>query len=196
MPTIRFSRPFASGSRPTPDPFDKFLDSHGYYRKHTARDSTNLFRVVSEQLFDTQDHHKQVRKDCVNYMIKHRDQYETLIQGDFDKYVREMAKNDTFGTLMELRAMGYLFKRNIKLFRPFDLGVSFVEDPDYTDPVINVFHASHFDSVFEKTYIVDAAFCQCKFFSIFSSWLFNCQSIEANQNKNHWYFGSIFFFFL
>lgn len=163
MPTIRFSRPFASGSRPTPDPFDKFLDSHGFYRKHTARDSTNLFRVISEQLYDTQDHHKQIRKDCVNFMIKHRDQYESLIQGDFNQYVRGMAKNDTFGTLMELRAAGYLFKRNIKLFRPFDLGVWFVEDPNYEEAALNVFHASHFDSVFEQSYIFDAAFCQCKF---------------------------------
>lgn len=58
MPTIRFSRPFSSGSRPTPDPYDKFLDLNGFYRKHTARDSSNLFRVVSEQLYDTQDHHQ------------------------------------------------------------------------------------------------------------------------------------------
>lgn len=58
MPTIRFSRPFSAGSRPTPDPYDQFLDSHGFYRKHTARDPTNLFRVVSEQLYDTQDHHQ------------------------------------------------------------------------------------------------------------------------------------------
>lgn len=161
MPTIRFSRPFSSGSRPTPDPFDKFLDSYGFYRKHTARDSSSLFRVISEQIYDTQDHHEQVRKDCVNYMIKHRDQYEELIP-DFDQYVRQMAKADTFGSLTELRAMGYLFKRNIILYRPFDLGVKFVEDADYKEPIVRVFHASHFDSVFEKSYIIDAAFCQCK----------------------------------
>lgn len=58
MPTIRFSRPFSSGSRPTPDVYDHFLDSNGFYRKHTARDASNLFRVISEQLYDTQDHHQ------------------------------------------------------------------------------------------------------------------------------------------
>lgn len=58
MPTIRFSRPFAAGSRITPDPFDRYLDERGFYRKHTARDSTNLFRVISEQLYDTQDYHQ------------------------------------------------------------------------------------------------------------------------------------------
>ncbi|XP_031628547.1 protein ovarian tumor locus-like [Contarinia nasturtii] len=178
MPTIRFSRPFASGSRPTPDPFDKFLDSNGLYRKHTPRDSTNLFRVVSEQLYDTQDHYKQVRKDCVNFMIKHRDQYELLVQGDFDEYVREMANNDTFGTLMELRAMGYLFKRNIKLYRPFDLGIWFIEDPEYTEPALHVFHGSHFDSIFKKSYIIKAAFCQSIVYEILYKRVFRLPDIE------------------
>lgn len=107
---------------------------------------------------------QQVRKDCVNFMIKHRAQYEKLIDGDFDQYVQTMAKTETPGTLTELRAMGYLFKRNIVVFYPYYLGKAFVEEIDYSvQPPLRIFHAStHFDSVFEKSYIVDAAFCQCK----------------------------------
>lgn len=105
-----------------------------------------------------------MRKDCVNFMIKHRAQYEELIDGDFDQYIQTMAKTETIGTLTELRAMGYLFKRNIILFCPFNLGKKFVDDDDYSEKSpLRVFHGStHFDSVFEKSYIVDAAFCQCK----------------------------------
>lgn len=113
-------------------------------------------------MFDTQDHHQQVRKDCVNFMIKHSDQYKQLIPGYFDQYIRDMAKTESFGTLTELRAMGYLFKRNIKLYRPYDLGEWFVFDGDYKEPALLIFHASHFDSIYEKSYIIDAAFCQCK----------------------------------
>lgn len=107
---------------------------------------------------------QQVRKDCVNFMIKHRAQYEKLITGDFDQYVQTMAKAETLGTLTELRAMGYLFKRNITLFYPKHLGKSLVDEADYRDQSpLRVFHSSvHFDSVFEKPYIIDAAFCQCK----------------------------------
>lgn len=109
---------------------------------------------------------QQVRKDCVNYMIKHRAQYEKLIAGDFDKYVQTMAKAETLGTLTELRAMGYLFKRNITLFRPEQLGKLFVDEADYRDKSpLRVFHSrAHFDAVFEKPYMIDAAFCQCKYF--------------------------------
>lgn len=32
------------------DTVDQWLESRGYFRKHTARDSTCLFRVFSEQV--------------------------------------------------------------------------------------------------------------------------------------------------
>lgn len=164
MPTKRFPRQFSSGSRPTPDPFDNFLDKEGFYRKHTARDSTCLFRVVSEQIYDTQSYHEQIRKDCVNFMIKHRDQYEQEIDDNFDKYIRKMAATDTYGTLTELRAMGYLFKRNVLLYQPYDLGVWLVDEPEYNKPFLRVFgtYEGHFDSVFTKSFVIKAGFCQCK----------------------------------
>jgi len=40
--------------RPYPKPtgpMDQWLESQGYYRKHTARDGSCLFRAVSEQVF-------------------------------------------------------------------------------------------------------------------------------------------------
>lgn len=115
---------------------------------------------------------QQLRKDCVNFMIKHRAQYEKLVTGDFDKYIQTMAKTETLGTLTELRAMGYLSKRNITLFRPKQLGKMFVDEADYSDqPPLRVFYGTtHFDSVFEMEYIVDAAFCQCKYFMVLVIW--------------------------
>lgn len=69
-------RTFAAGSRQAPDPYDQFLEHEGFYRKHTARDSTCLFRVVSEQVFDVQLYHDKVRADCVQFMRKRPDLYE------------------------------------------------------------------------------------------------------------------------
>lgn len=165
MPTERLPRQFACGSRSTPDPYDNFLDKEGFYRKHTARDSTSLFRVLSEQLYDVQSFHEQVRKDCVNFMIKHRDQYEDRIDDNFDEYVRKMAKIETHGTMLELEAMGYLFKRNILLYQPYDLGVWLIHEPEYKQTFLRVFCTGdgHFDSVFTKSFVIKAGFCQCKF---------------------------------
>lgn len=66
-------RPFQPGSRQAPDPYDQFLDENGFYRKHTARDASSLFRVISEQMFGAQIYHQFVRQSCVAYMEEHKD---------------------------------------------------------------------------------------------------------------------------
>lgn len=75
MSTTRIRRQFSSGSRPAPDPYDKYLEHEGFYRKHTARDASCLFRVISEQMFDTQEYHEQTRKDCIDFMVKNKKEY-------------------------------------------------------------------------------------------------------------------------
>lgn len=169
MPTTRYRRQFSAGSRPAPDPYDKFLDLEGFYRKHTARDATCLFRAISEQLYDNQEYHEQIRKDCVNYLIKHRDQYEYATSTKFDDYIAHMAKSTSYGTFLELKAIGYMYKRNILLYQPYDLGMYLVKEPEYKED-FRIFFApeKHFDSVFTKPFIVKAAFCQCEYF--FSFW--------------------------
>lgn len=66
------SRPFSSGSRLPPDPIDKYLMQYKIYRKHTARDSSSLFRAVSEQIFGCQNYHEFVREICVQYMTNNK----------------------------------------------------------------------------------------------------------------------------
>lgn len=164
MPTERFRRPFASGSKPTPDPYDNYLEKEGFYRKHVPRDASSLFRVMSEQI-DSQENHEKIRKDCVNFMIKHRNKYEDEIVDNFEKYTRKMVETQTPGTLLELKVMSHMFECNILLYRPFDLGVWFVNEPDYKKkPLVRVFctHEGHFDLVYTKSYIMRAGFCQCK----------------------------------
>ncbi|XP_036318746.1 uncharacterized protein LOC118733464 [Rhagoletis pomonella] len=154
-------RQFTSGSRQAPDPFDQFLEENNFYRKHTARDASCLFRVISEQMYDTQLHHLAIRKKCVRYMRKHRDFFAPLIDRDLDEYLDDMSKPKTYGTLIELQAVGYMFQRNVLLFEPFNLG-NFYSSRSYFNDVFRVFYTPerHFDSVFTCDYIKDAAICQ------------------------------------
>ncbi|XP_036228512.2 uncharacterized protein otu isoform X2 [Bactrocera oleae] len=154
-------RQFTSGSRQAPDPFDQFLEENNFYRKHTARDASCLFRVISEQMYDTQLHHLAIRKKCVRYMRKHRDYFAPLVERDLDEYLDDMSKPKTYGTLIELQAVGYMFQRNVLLFEPFNLG-NFYSSRSYFNDVFRVFYTPerHFDSVFTCDYIKDAAICQ------------------------------------
>ncbi|XP_011179954.1 uncharacterized protein LOC105210596 isoform X3 [Zeugodacus cucurbitae] len=154
-------RQFTSGSRQAPDPFDQFLEENNFYRKHTARDASCLFRVISEQMYDTQLHHLAIRKKCVRYMRKHRDYFAPLVERDLDEYLDDMSKPKTYGTLIELQAVGYMFQRNVLLFEPFNLG-NYYSSRSCFNNVFRVFYTPerHFDSVFTCDYIKDAAICQ------------------------------------
>lgn len=154
-------RPFASGSRKAPDPYDQFLEQEGYYRKHVARDATCLFRVFSEQIFDVQMYHEKVRNDCIRWMRKKSNEYREKISRDFNDYLIEMSKPRCFGSFNELHALAHAYRRNVLLFEPFNLGTWFVKDDRYKQTVMVFFSPEkHFDSIFPTTFIQQAAYCQ------------------------------------
>lgn len=161
------NRPFAAGSRQAPDPYDQFLEREGFYRKHTARDSTCLFRVVSEQVFDVQLYHDKVRADCVRFMRKNWDRYEKKINGNYDEYLDELSKFRTYGTFIELNALAHVYRRNVLLFEPYTCGTWFVKCDSYDDTLMVFFSPDkHFDSIFPTTFIEQAAYCQALVYEI------------------------------
>lgn len=64
-----------------------------------------------------------------------------------------MAKPKTSGTLAELRAMAYLYKRNILLYRPYDMGAWLVKEVASQKPALRIFYGpqNHFGSIFIKS---------------------------------------------
>lgn len=154
-------RLFSAGSRQAPDPYDQFLEQKGFYRKHTARDSSCLFRVISEQLFDTQQNFTKIRDDCVAFMKSNRAMFEHDVKKDYDTYLDEMSMPRTFGSLVELKAIAHRYKKKVLLFSAFNTGNWFVSDERY-EGCLNVFFTpeKHFDSIFPTDYIEDLAFTQ------------------------------------
>lgn len=161
------NRPFSSGSRQAPDPYDQYLEREGYYRKHVARDSTCLFRVFSEQVFDVQLYHEKVRQDCVRWMRMKSDVYAKKITGDIDDYLDEMSKPRSYGSFVELHALAHVYRRNVLLFEPYNLGTWFVNEDAYEDTVMIFFSPDkHFDSIFPTPFIQHAAYCQALVYEI------------------------------
>lgn len=156
------NRGFSAGSRQAPDPFDQYLERENFYRKHTPRDSSSLFRCISEQLFDTQHFFRRVRDECCAYMRRNRDYFNSHVDGDFDEYLQNMQHFRTRGTLLELRALAYRYRRNVVLFEPYTLGHSFIELPQHGDATFMIFVSPdyHFDTVYTRVEIEDAAYSQ------------------------------------
>uniref|UniRef100_A0A182QIM3 OTU domain-containing protein n=1 Tax=Anopheles farauti TaxID=69004 RepID=A0A182QIM3_9DIPT len=157
----RQSRSFGEGCRETPDLHDKYLESLGLFRKHTSPDASCLFRAVSEQRYDVQLHHERIRRECVAYMRENRSLFEKEIKWDFDLYMEKMMQPDTYGTLLELKALAMRHKADVQLYKPNSDGIWVVQKYDHYR-VWNLFvdRDNHFDSVYSLGYIQLAAICQ------------------------------------
>lgn len=173
---------FSSGSS---DRDDLFLESHSLYRKHTLHDGSNLFRVVAEQLYDIQSLHYEVRQECVRYMIFKRRHFEKYIgEEDYDKYMQRMTKPRTRGTLIELRAMCLLYRRNVHFYEPQQLAQIVTFDNEFTD-YFSVFYSrdKRFDSVFTRDYYETAAIAQAMTYKLIYRELYGMPDLELAVQK-------------
>ncbi|KAH8256664.1 hypothetical protein KR026_012286 [Drosophila bipectinata] len=172
-------RPITSGSRQAPDPYDQYLECRGLYRKHTARDASSLFRVIAEQLYDTQSLHYEIRLECVRFMTLKRRIFEKHIPGDYDSYLFDMSKPKTYGTMTELRAMCCLYKRNAILYEPYNMGTAVIFNRNFQHD-FRVFYnnENHFDSVYEVDDIQAAAICQSITFKLLYQMLFKLPDVN------------------
>ncbi|EDV99241.1 protein ovarian tumor locus [Drosophila grimshawi] len=137
---------FTSGS---PDLQDLFLEFHSLYRKISPRDGNSLFRMIAEQMYDSQCMQNDVRQECVRYMTLKRRIFEKQIAGDFDEYVMKMSKPQTMGTMIELRALCLLYRRNVRLYEPFKTFELVTFNKRYME-YFSVYYTKdqHFDSIY------------------------------------------------
>uniref|UniRef100_A0A7G3ATW2 Protein ovarian tumor n=1 Tax=Lutzomyia longipalpis TaxID=7200 RepID=A0A7G3ATW2_LUTLO len=177
-------RTVAPGSRQAPDPHDQYLEKLGYYRKHTGRDSSNLFRVISEQLYDTQKFHLQIREECVGFMRRHRAFYSQFVREDFDDYLLDLSKPRTHGGILEFRALAAQYRRNMFVFESYgnDLcsnGKYLDYNPEYTRD-FQIFYTPdrHFDTIYHVDYVENLAFCQALAYEILYRGVFKLPDIN------------------
>lgn len=124
-------------------------------------DASSLFRVVAEQVYDTQMLHYEVRMECVRYMFTKWKTFRRFVSGDFDEYLWHLGKTKTAGTILELGAMCHLYRRNVIIYEPFDMGRMVTYNKDYKE-ILRIFMNSmgHFETVLTMQDVDMAAVCQ------------------------------------
>lgn len=161
MSAERPKRGFGFGCRETPDIYNRFLEQLGFYRKHTATDSSSLFRVVSELQYDVQIYHGKVRQECVKFMRNNRGIFAKDVNHSYDSYVNNISRPRTYGSMLELKALALRYKANVFIFEPLTEGKWFMFNPKYTVTWrVYVGRDNHFDVVHTLEYITEAAECQ------------------------------------
>ncbi|XP_059820965.1 OTU domain-containing protein 4 isoform X2 [Hypanus sabinus] len=151
----------SSASSPGEVQLDGFLGSQGLFRKRIAKDGSCLFRAVAEQVFHTQSKHLEVRRACVSYLRRNREQFEAFIEGSFDEYLKQLEKPQEWVGQVEISALSLMFKRDFIIYQEPNRPPAHVTENGFPDTISLCFsNGNHYDSVYPKESIDAAALCQ------------------------------------
>ncbi|XP_067000272.1 protein ovarian tumor locus [Anabrus simplex] len=166
------------------EPIDQWLDLQGLYRKHTARDASCLFRAVAEQLFYTQSCHETVRRHCVEFIQRKRHLYEEMIECSFETYISRMSSVKEWGGQMEMDAMSHLYCRDFLVFQQSGKPPLIATSNGFKETILLCSTSDgHYDSVYSKSYIEKAAFCQSLVYEVLYEDVFKLQDVGYAVEK-------------
>ncbi|XP_072968168.1 OVARIAN TUMOR DOMAIN-containing deubiquitinating enzyme 7 isoform X1 [Typha angustifolia] len=95
------------------------LDALGLKIIQVTADGNCFFRALADQLEGNEEEHNKYRSMIVQYIVKHREDFEPFIEDDvpFDEYCQSMEKDGTWAGHMELQAASLVTRRNICIHR-------------------------------------------------------------------------------
>ncbi|KAL0048207.1 hypothetical protein WJX82_009891 [Trebouxia sp. C0006] len=68
-------------------------------------DGACQFRSISYGLFGTEAYHKAIRRKAILYLREHRSDFEAFLGDDYDNWVKEMSRQESWGDELTLRAI-------------------------------------------------------------------------------------------
>ncbi|XP_065585875.1 putative bifunctional UDP-N-acetylglucosamine transferase and deubiquitinase ALG13 [Cyrtonyx montezumae] len=146
---------------------DEYLGTLGLYRKLTAKDASCLFRAISEQLFLCQIHHMEVRKACVSFMRQNQRNFESYVEGSFEKYLERLGDPKESAGQLEISALSVIYNRDFILYRYPGRPPTYATDNGFEDKILLCCSGNgHYDSVYTKQFQANAAICQAVLYEI------------------------------
>ncbi|CAM2119967.1 unnamed protein product [Caretta caretta] len=158
---------------------DEYLASLGLYRKLTAKDASCLFRAISEQLFSCQIHHTEVRKACVSFMRENQHNFESYVEGSFEKYLERLGDPKESAGQLEISALSLIYNRDFILYRYPGKPPAYATNNGFEDKILLCCSSNgHYDSVYTKQFQADAAVCQAVLYEILYKDVFDMDEEE------------------
>ncbi|CDJ70329.1 OTU-like cysteine protease domain-containing protein, putative [Eimeria necatrix] len=99
--------------------FSAALKAAGLSLRHIVPDGNCLFRAAADQLYGQQTQHRAVRAAAVSYMSSHESSFSGFIDTEeepFNKYLKRMATDGTWGGQLELQAISLAYKVNLLIY--------------------------------------------------------------------------------
>ncbi|KAM6426969.1 UDP-N-acetylglucosamine transferase subunit ALG13-like isoform 1-T1 [Liasis olivaceus] len=158
---------------------DEYLSSLGLYRKLTAKDATCLFRAISEQVYACQIHHMAVRNACVSFMRKNQLNFESYVEGSFEKYLERLGDPKESAGQLEITAFSLIYNRDFILYRHPGKPASYATDNGFEEKILLCCSSNgHYDSVYTKQFQANAAICQAVLYEILYKNVFSVDEEE------------------
>lgn len=85
---------------------------------HIRGDGNCFFRAISKQIYGTEDHHVDLRKETVKFMEQHLSTFRILIEGDVDEHISSMKIQKTWATVSEVSVVASMLRRDIYVVVP------------------------------------------------------------------------------
>ncbi|ANQ07158.1 OTU-like cysteine protease [Plasmodium coatneyi] len=135
------------------DVINDYHDSNfkkNFYIKSIRTDGNCLFRAVSDQLYNTEDNYKEIRKLVVDHLLRNEQKYQHFIEYDesYKSYIERISLDGTWGGQLELQAVGELFNVNILIYQENECILEIKNHSD-EEKCIQLHYASseHYNSV-------------------------------------------------
>ncbi|EPB76972.1 OTU-like cysteine protease, partial [Ancylostoma ceylanicum] len=90
--------------------------TRGFEIRHVRGDGSCMFRAVADQLYGDQEMHGEVRRLCMDYMVRNRDHFAPFVAEDFSSYVARKRRPGQHGNHVELQAISEMFARPIEIY--------------------------------------------------------------------------------
>ncbi|EYC18557.1 hypothetical protein Y032_0027g1585 [Ancylostoma ceylanicum] len=126
--------------------------TRGFEIRHVRGDGSCMFRAVADQLYGDQEMHGEVRRLCMDYMVRNRDHFAPFVAEDFSSYVARKRRPGQHGNHVELQAISEMFARPIEIYEysenPRNIFYPTINALEVHAPIRLSYHgSSHYNSV-------------------------------------------------
>ena len=114
--------------------FKSLLLKNNMQIKEVKSDGNCMFRAVSDQVYGKDEYYELLREKCMDYIVILRNFFEPFIEDDFDFYIKEKRKNQTWGDDIELEALSEIYNRPIEIYKGSNIPLkTFHENKYFSD---------------------------------------------------------------
>jgi len=125
-------------------------DVRGFYIKEMVEDGACLFRAVADQVYGDQNMNDEVRRHCMDYMMKNCDFFSNFVTEDYVTYIARKRLPHTHGNHLEMQAMAEIYNRNFEVFQYSTEPINTFQSSSINDnePIRVSYHRNtHYNSV-------------------------------------------------